>query len=209
MRSVHWACNRTRAQNIERSPSQHLLIKLRPRQNGRHSAEYLFKCTFLIENVWILIKMSLKFVPKGPISNIPALVQIMGWRRPGDKPLPVPMLVSLLAHIWVTRPQCVNFLYTSMARPCFTNAVAPIFFAIRILMFESRFLGKVFIFTRGQFWPSGIVVACVCVCLSVNHQLVRAITHQPFKLESPNLDQRCKRPWLRSLLFLGAIDLDL
>ena len=49
----------------------------------------------------------------------------------------------------------------------------------------------------------------VCVCLSVNHQLVRTITHQPFKLESPNLDQRCKRPWLRSLLFWGAIDLDL
>ena len=50
---------------------------------------------------------------------------------------------------------------------------------------------------------------CVCVCLSVNHQLVRAITHQPFKLESPNLDQRCKRPWLRSLLFFGTIDLEL
>ena len=70
-----------------------------------------------------------------------------------------------------------------------------------------------FIFTRGQFWPSGIVVACVCVCvcvcLSVNHQLVRAITHQPFKLESPNLDQRWKRPWLRSLLFCGTIDLEL
>ena len=67
------------------------------------------------------------------------------------------------------------------------------------------------IFTRGQLWPSGIVVACVCVCvcLSVNHQLVRAITHQLFKLESPNLDQRCKRPWLRSLLFLGTIDLEL
>ena len=27
--------------------------------------------------------MSLKFVPKGPINNIPALVQIMAWRRPG------------------------------------------------------------------------------------------------------------------------------
>ena len=49
----------------------------------------------------------------------------------------------------------------------------------------------------------------VCVCLSVNHQLVRAVTHQPFKLESPNLDQRCKRPWLRSLLFFGMIDLEL
>ena len=49
----------------------------------------------------------------------------------------------------------------------------------------------------------------MCVCLSVNHQLVCAITHQPFKLESPNLDQRCKRPWLRSLLFFGMIDLEL
>ena len=40
-----------------------------------------------------------------------------------------------------------------------------------------------------------------------NHLLVRAITHHPFKLGSPNLDNRCKRPWLRSLLFLGVIDL--
>ena len=49
----------------------------------------------------------------------------------------------------------------------------------------------------------------MCVCLSVNHQLVRAVTHQPFKLEPPILDQRCKRPWLRSLLFFGTIDLEL
>ena len=33
--------------------------------------------------------------PKGPINNIPALVQIMAWRRPGDKPLSEPMKVSL------------------------------------------------------------------------------------------------------------------
>ena len=67
----------------------------------------------------------------------------------------------------------------------------------------------IIIFTRGQFWPSGIVVACVCVyvCVSVNHELVRAIIHQPFKLGSSNLDQRCKRPWLRALLFSGTIDL--
>ena len=50
---------------------------------------------------------------------------------------------------------------------------------------------------------------CVCVCLSVNHELVRTITRQPFQLGSPNLDQRCKRPWLRSLLFWEVIDLDL
>ena len=49
----------------------------------------------------------------------------------------------------------------------------------------------------------------VCVCQCVNHLLVRAIARDPFKLGSPNLDQRCKRPWLRSLLFWRAIDLDL
>ena len=52
-----------------------------------------------------MIKNSLKFVPKGPINDIPALVQIMAWRRPGDKPLSEPMLVSLPTHICVTRPQ--------------------------------------------------------------------------------------------------------
>ena len=52
-----------------------------------------FKQIFLNENVWILIKFSLKFVPRGPISNIPALVQIMAWRRRGDKPLSEPEMV--------------------------------------------------------------------------------------------------------------------
>ena len=65
--------------------------------------------------------------------------------------------------------------------------------------------------TRGQFWPPGIVVACVCVSvnLCVNHLFVRAITQDPFKLGSPNFNHRCKRPWLRSLLFLRVNDLDL
>ena len=78
---------------------------LRPRQNGRRFADDIFKCIFLNENVWIPIKISLKFVPRGPISNIPALVQIMAWRRPGDKPLSEAMTVNLLTHICVTRPQ--------------------------------------------------------------------------------------------------------
>ena len=40
-----------------------------------------------------LIKISLKFAPLGPIDNNPALVQIMAWRRIGDKQSPEPMLV--------------------------------------------------------------------------------------------------------------------
>ena len=66
------------------------------------------KCIFLYENVLILIKNSLNLIPKAPINDIPALVQIMAWRRPGDKPLSEPMVVTLLAHICVTRPQWVH-----------------------------------------------------------------------------------------------------
>ena len=74
-------------------------------KNGRHFADNIFKCIFFNENIWTLIKISLKFVPKGPINNIPALVQIMAWCRPGDKPLSEPMMVRLPMHICVTRPQ--------------------------------------------------------------------------------------------------------
>ena len=93
---------------------------LRPKQKRRHLADDIFKYIFLNENVWIPIKISLKFVPKGRINNIPALVQIMAWRRPGDKPLSEPMMVSLPTHICVTRPRWVNA-YNSSAT--FTDTV--------------------------------------------------------------------------------------
>ena len=69
---------------------------LRPRQDGRHIADDTFKRIFLDE---------LKLVPKGPINNFSALVQVMAWRRLGDKPLSGPMMVRLPTHICVTRPQ--------------------------------------------------------------------------------------------------------
>ena len=46
---------------------------LRPRQNGRHLADDTLKRFFLNDNVSIAIKISLKFVPKGPFNNIQAL----------------------------------------------------------------------------------------------------------------------------------------
>ena len=79
-------------------------------KNGRHFPDDIFKCIFFNENVWILIKISLEFAPRGPINNIPSLVQIMAWRRPGNKPLSEPMIVSLLTHICVTRPQWVKLI---------------------------------------------------------------------------------------------------
>ena len=82
---------------------------LRLRQKFGHFAN-IFKCIFLNENVWISIKISLKFVPKGPINNHyhAAFVQIMAWRRTDHKPLSEPMMVSLPMHIWVTQSQWVK-----------------------------------------------------------------------------------------------------
>ena len=49
---------------------------------------------FMNENFYILIKISMKFVPKGPIGNNPALDYIMAWHQKGDKPLSEPMLTQ-------------------------------------------------------------------------------------------------------------------
>ena len=65
----------------------------------------IFKFVFLNENIWISINVSLEFVPKGPINNIPASILIMAWKQPSDKPLSKPMMVSLLMYtcICITR----------------------------------------------------------------------------------------------------------
>ena len=52
--------------------------------------------------------ISRKCVPKRPVNNIPALVQIMAWCWPGGKALSEQLMVSLLAHISVTQPQLVD-----------------------------------------------------------------------------------------------------
>ena len=81
---------------------------LRLRQNGRHFPDNIFKWIFLNENVYILVKISLKFVHGGPINKIPSLVQIMVWHQPGNKPPYDAVMVSILMHICITWPQWVN-----------------------------------------------------------------------------------------------------
>ena len=49
-----------------------------------HFADDIFRYIFVNESFCILIKISLNFVPKGPIDDKP--------RRKGNKPLPEPML---------------------------------------------------------------------------------------------------------------------
>ena len=54
-------------------------------------AEDIIIRIFLNEIYFILIRISLKFVPNGKISNRQAL--IMAWCQTGDKPWPEPMMV--------------------------------------------------------------------------------------------------------------------
>ena len=68
-------------------------------QKGCHFRGDIFRCIFMNEKFSILIEISLKFVPKDPNDNKPALIQIMAWRRIGDKPLSEPMMVNLLMHL--------------------------------------------------------------------------------------------------------------
>ena len=67
---------------------------------------------------------------------------------------------------------------------------------------------SVYLSVRLSVRPSVLPSVCLSDCLSLrvsaNHVLVRAITYDPFKLVSPNFDQRCETTWLRSLLFWGG-----
>ena len=61
----------------------------------------IFKCIFMCEKFGISIQISLKFVPKVPIDNKSALVQVMAWHGTGDKPLFEPMLTQFFyEYMW-------------------------------------------------------------------------------------------------------------
>ena len=51
---------------------------------------------FLNENDRIPIHISLKYVPMSLNDNKPTLVEVMTWRRTGDKPLPGPMKTQFI-----------------------------------------------------------------------------------------------------------------
>ena len=72
---------------------EHPIINtLRQRQNGCHIPAVICKWIFLNEKVCIMVKIQLKFVSYGPINSIPALVEIMDWHQPDDKPLSEPLI---------------------------------------------------------------------------------------------------------------------
>ena len=80
--------------------------KLRPRRNGRNFPDDIFKCIFLDAKCRYKLRLRVhKVCSSGPVNNIPALVQIMAWHRPGAMPLFELMTVSLLTHM---RPSASN-----------------------------------------------------------------------------------------------------
>ena len=92
----------------------------------------LFRCILVNEKFCILIQISLKFVPKGPIDNKSALVQVMAWRRPGNIPLSEPINANpvhwhiyaalggdeiiVIEFLQVNLKSCIN-----SSPPCATN----------------------------------------------------------------------------------------
>ena len=71
-------------------------------------------------NVCISMKIPLKFVPKGPINDIPVLVQIMAWRRSSDRPSSEPLMVKLRA--WYPAGIASWIAGTAVLGPCLTTA---------------------------------------------------------------------------------------
>ena len=89
------------------------------------------------------------------INNNPALFQIMAWRRPGDKPLSEPMMVSSLTHICVTQPQWVNTLWPEQNGRYFVDDIYKFDFLTWKRLFSFWFNWIFFLrfqSTRNQHW---------------------------------------------------------
>ena len=86
-----------------------------------------FQRDFLEWKYRIFFNISVKFILKGPINNIPALFQVMAWHWPGDKPLSKPMMVGLLMLLCITRPnelsKCLGQNHATTFKVAFFSAI--------------------------------------------------------------------------------------
>ena len=78
--------------------TSHFFNSQPPGPTGRRFADDIFKCIFMNENVCIWIDFHWR----------PALVQIMAYRRSGDKPLSEPMLIHPICkqELLASLPTC-------------------------------------------------------------------------------------------------------
>ena len=174
-------------------PKPRLFNTLRPRRNRRHFADDIFKCILMNENVKISIKFSLKSVPRGPINNIPALVQIMAWRRSCDKPLSEPMMVSLLTHICVTRPQwvkvgkryelCIIWIVWHSDKIKINVTVEDSLILIRLQHISSKHddssLLVYKIYWNGLWWSKWLSLFCIVIGLCIDHSYIGSQYTEP------------------------------
>ena len=70
------------------------------------------------------------------------------------------------------------------------------------------------LFTRGQFWPSGIVVACVCVCVSVCLSVCQSLAcprdnSGPVQARVAKFSPKMQKTLVKVPIVFGAIDRDL
>ena len=98
------------------SLTPHYVNTLRLRQNGYHLADDIVKSIFLNENTWISVTIWLKFVSKGPIDGISALVQVIALHQKGNYPLPEPMMTKFSWHMYVS-PSYNELHYLSVVFP--------------------------------------------------------------------------------------------
>ena len=86
------------------------LFTLRLRQSGHHFADDIFECIFLNAHLWIVIKISLKFVPKGQINNI------------------ILINVGYLTEACLTGPQWLYTVFDELGDCIFTKSPSTFFF---------------------------------------------------------------------------------
>ena len=116
------------------------------------------------------LKFHWSFVPRGPINNTAALVQIMAWRRPGDKPLSEPMVVRLLMHICITWPQWVD---KSWWVANFTNKIQALFKDISQNFKHSRAVKVMRVIRQYTFWMQHKLTWLVLISSIMNGQSCR------------------------------------
>ena len=125
---------------------------LRPRQ-----MDAISQTTFSMH----FLDISLKFVPEGRINNIRALVQIMAWRRLGDKLSSELMMVSLLTHICVTRPQWVKQFWATSNESIFWREQHLHLFGFRLITHAFQNCGSEWMFPSIMMTSSNVTFSAL------------------------------------------------
>ena len=76
------------------------------------------------------------------------------------------------------------------------------FFSLIPFVKQNEFL---WVFTRDQFWHSGIVIACICLFVCASALLIHAITHHTFQLKSLNLDWKIQNILVKNHIVLKLL----